>query len=174
MGSRDDSDVDDDFSDLYKEYTRPPRSNTATVPETAKPSERSHAGFDEEEEEPFDPNAVPAGLQAVMLRSGRPNLKLLKLIGREGRKKKGFVNYVCINIKLMMYEVCLLRVKNYRVTEVEFTEIVEGSGGLKSTDFDLFQARSGVGGLSGFWTNNFLEQSHHQVDHQDDQVHSLD
>ncbi|PWA51363.1 hypothetical protein CTI12_AA463200 [Artemisia annua] len=59
MGSRDDSDVDDDFSDLYKEYTGPPRSNTTTVTETAKPSKRSRDGSDEEE--PFDPNAVPTG-----------------------------------------------------------------------------------------------------------------
>ncbi|GJS50887.1 hypothetical protein Tco_0624249 [Tanacetum coccineum] len=43
-----------------QEYTRRPRSNTATVPETAKPSERSCAGSDEEDE-PFDPNAVSAG-----------------------------------------------------------------------------------------------------------------
>ncbi|KAJ9542992.1 hypothetical protein OSB04_022699 [Centaurea solstitialis] len=58
MASRADSDVDDDFSELYKEYTGPPRSNTTGVPETAKTSKRSHAGSDEEEE-PLDPNAVP-------------------------------------------------------------------------------------------------------------------
>nr|GFB95836.1 hypothetical protein CTI12_AA463200 [Tanacetum cinerariifolium] len=43
-----------------QEYTRPPRSNTATVPEAVKPSERSRSGSDEEVE-PFEPNAVPAG-----------------------------------------------------------------------------------------------------------------
>ena len=58
MASRADSDVDDDFSELYKEYTGPPRSNTTGVPETAKTSKRSHAGSDDEEE-PLDPNAVP-------------------------------------------------------------------------------------------------------------------
>ena len=59
MESKDDSDVDDAFSDLYKEYTSPTRSNTTTVTETAKPSKRSRDGSDEEE--PFDPNAVPTG-----------------------------------------------------------------------------------------------------------------
>ncbi|XP_024981850.1 uncharacterized protein LOC112518403 isoform X2 [Cynara cardunculus var. scolymus] len=58
MANRADSDIDDDFSELYKEYTGPPRSTTTGVPETAKTSKRSHAGSDEEEE-PLDPNAVP-------------------------------------------------------------------------------------------------------------------
>lgn len=60
MANSEDSDIDDDFSDLYKEYTGPPRSNTTTVLETAKTSKRSHSGSDEEEE-PVDPNAVPTG-----------------------------------------------------------------------------------------------------------------
>ncbi|XP_071738353.1 uncharacterized protein [Rutidosis leptorrhynchoides] len=58
MSNREDSDIDDDFSELYKEYTGPPRSNTTTVPETGKTSKRSHAGSDEEDDS-LDPNAVP-------------------------------------------------------------------------------------------------------------------
>ncbi|KAL5713899.1 hypothetical protein ACHQM5_015933 [Ranunculus cassubicifolius] len=51
-------DVDDDFSDIYKEYTGPPRPSVATLPEKVKGNKRSHAGSDEEEEA-RDPNAVP-------------------------------------------------------------------------------------------------------------------
>ncbi|XP_076933347.1 uncharacterized protein LOC143599235 [Bidens hawaiensis] len=58
MSSREDSDIDDDFSDLYKEYTGPLKSNTTSVPETTKTSKRSHADSDEEQET-LDPNAVP-------------------------------------------------------------------------------------------------------------------
>nr|XP_043636811.1 uncharacterized protein LOC122607821 isoform X2 [Erigeron canadensis] len=60
MADREDSDIDDDFSELYKEYTGPPRSTTASVPETTIPSKRSHADSDEEEN-PLDPSAVPTG-----------------------------------------------------------------------------------------------------------------
>ncbi|KAK9055873.1 hypothetical protein SSX86_026960 [Deinandra increscens subsp. villosa] len=61
MANREDLDIeddDDDFSELYKEYTGPPRTNTTGAPETTKTNKRSHAGSDEEEEAP-DPNAVP-------------------------------------------------------------------------------------------------------------------
>ncbi|KAI3800889.1 hypothetical protein L1987_28988 [Smallanthus sonchifolius] len=60
MASREDLDIDDDddFSELYKEYTGPPRTNTTGAPDTTKTYKRSHAGSDEEEEAP-DPNAVP-------------------------------------------------------------------------------------------------------------------
>lgn len=58
MSSRQDSDVDDDFSDLYKEYTGPVRSNTTKAQEITVTNKRSHAGSDEEEDAP-DPNAVP-------------------------------------------------------------------------------------------------------------------
>lgn len=56
MGSREESDVDDDFSEIYKAYTGPVVSNTPNEPE--KTSKRSHAGSDEEEQT-RDPNAVP-------------------------------------------------------------------------------------------------------------------
>lgn len=58
MASREDSDVDDDFSELYKEYTGPPVSNSTRVQDVAKENKISYAGSDEEEE-PRDPNAVP-------------------------------------------------------------------------------------------------------------------
>ncbi|CAK9152874.1 unnamed protein product [Ilex paraguariensis] len=58
MANEQDSDIDDDFRDLYKEYTGPPRSNASNVQDTVKTNKRSHAGSDEEEE-PRDPNAVP-------------------------------------------------------------------------------------------------------------------
>ncbi|KAL3497490.1 hypothetical protein ACH5RR_040222 [Cinchona calisaya] len=60
MGSREDSDVDDDFSDLYKAYTGPISSNTNTTQErTITNNKRSNAGSDEEEDAHRDPNAVP-------------------------------------------------------------------------------------------------------------------
>ncbi|KAK9207027.1 hypothetical protein WN943_017311 [Citrus x changshan-huyou] len=58
MAKRPDPDDDDDFSELYKEYTGPPGSMVATSQEKAKANKRSLAGSDEEEE-PRDPNAVP-------------------------------------------------------------------------------------------------------------------
>ncbi|KAK3000129.1 hypothetical protein RJ639_023885 [Escallonia herrerae] len=58
MENRQDRDIDDDFSELYKEYTGPPGSN-ATIPEDgATTKKRSRAGS-LEKEEPRDPNAVP-------------------------------------------------------------------------------------------------------------------
>lgn len=57
MANRPDPDIDDDFSELYKEYTGPPGTATNTQ-DKAKSNKRSHAGSDEEEE-PRDPNAVP-------------------------------------------------------------------------------------------------------------------
>ncbi|KAI4301532.1 hypothetical protein L6164_034801 [Bauhinia variegata] len=58
MANRSSPDIDDDFSELYKEYTGPPGSSTANTQERTKTNKRSHAGSDEEEE-PRDPNAVP-------------------------------------------------------------------------------------------------------------------
>ena len=55
-------DVDDDFSEIYKEYTGPPRSITYTDKDTIKTNKRSHVGSVEEEEDrdrDRDPNAVP-------------------------------------------------------------------------------------------------------------------
>ncbi|GAB4830597.1 hypothetical protein Ancab_020363 [Ancistrocladus abbreviatus] len=57
MANRPDLDDDDDFSELYKEYTGPPGSSATTTQERAKASKRSNASSDEEEE--HDPNAVP-------------------------------------------------------------------------------------------------------------------
>ncbi|KAL9270181.1 hypothetical protein AKJ16_DCAP26092 [Drosera capensis] len=57
MAKRPDLDDDDDFSDLYKEYTGPPGSSARNQQESAKQSTRSHVSSDEEEER--DPNAVP-------------------------------------------------------------------------------------------------------------------
>lgn len=58
MENREGSDIDDDFSELYKEYTGPPVLNNARAQDVPKGNKRSHAGSDEEEE-PRDPNAVP-------------------------------------------------------------------------------------------------------------------
>ncbi|KAJ7977688.1 Zinc knuckle CCHC-type family protein [Quillaja saponaria] len=58
MENRPDPDIDDDFSELYKEYTGPPRSTTTNTQERATTNKRSLAGSDEEEE-PRDPNTVP-------------------------------------------------------------------------------------------------------------------
>ncbi|XP_042517978.1 uncharacterized protein LOC122091858 isoform X1 [Macadamia integrifolia] len=51
-------DTDDDFDDIYKEYTGPPVSTATTAQEKAKVNKRSHASSDDEEEQ-RDPNAVP-------------------------------------------------------------------------------------------------------------------
>ncbi|KAK8473694.1 hypothetical protein PHAVU_001G214600 [Phaseolus vulgaris] len=58
MANRPDPDIDDDFRELYKEYTGPPGSGTTNTQERAKPNKRSNAGSDEEDEA-RDPNAVP-------------------------------------------------------------------------------------------------------------------
>lgn len=58
MSTRSDSDIDDDFRDLYKEYTGPPGSTTVNAQDRAKTTKRPHSGSDEEDE-PRDPNTVP-------------------------------------------------------------------------------------------------------------------
>ncbi|XP_057964156.1 uncharacterized protein LOC131155207 [Malania oleifera] len=58
MANRSDLDIDDDFNEIYKEYTGPVGSAPANSQERVKTNKRSHAGSDEEEE-PRDPNAVP-------------------------------------------------------------------------------------------------------------------
>ncbi|XP_028103237.1 uncharacterized protein LOC114302413 isoform X1 [Camellia sinensis] len=58
MANRPDPDIDDDFSELYKEYTGPLGSTATNVHDNAKTNKRSHASSSDEEE-PRDPNAVP-------------------------------------------------------------------------------------------------------------------
>ncbi|KAK2649716.1 hypothetical protein Ddye_017205 [Dipteronia dyeriana] len=58
MAKRPDPDEDDDFSELYKEYTGPLGSTVPRSQDIVKPIKCSDAGSDEEEE-PRDPNAVP-------------------------------------------------------------------------------------------------------------------
>ncbi|KAL6228241.1 hypothetical protein ACLB2K_002195 [Fragaria x ananassa] len=58
METKPDPDIDDDFSELYKEYTGPPGFNPKSTQERERPSKRSLAGSDEEEGG-RDPNAVP-------------------------------------------------------------------------------------------------------------------
>ncbi|GMH02291.1 hypothetical protein Nepgr_004130 [Nepenthes gracilis] len=57
MANRLELDDDDDFSEIYKEYTGPLGSSATNAQESAKTNKKSHAGSDEEEER--DPNAVP-------------------------------------------------------------------------------------------------------------------
>ncbi|XP_010267927.1 PREDICTED: uncharacterized protein LOC104605029 isoform X2 [Nelumbo nucifera] len=52
------SDIDDDFNEIYKEYTGPPVSNATSVQDKTKGNKRPQVSSDEEEE-PRDPNAVP-------------------------------------------------------------------------------------------------------------------
>ncbi|XP_023524968.1 uncharacterized protein LOC111788735 [Cucurbita pepo subsp. pepo] len=58
MANSPDVDADDEFSELYKEYTGPPRSTAVVVQDKTNTNKRSHGGFDEEDG-PRDPNAVP-------------------------------------------------------------------------------------------------------------------
>lgn len=57
--TRSDPELDDDFSEIYKEYTGPPSTVTNTIQEKDKPiKQRSEERCDEEEQLP-DPNSVP-------------------------------------------------------------------------------------------------------------------
>ncbi|KAL9360288.1 hypothetical protein Peur_048411 [Populus x canadensis] len=58
MATRLNPDIDDDFSEIYKEYTGPPSSTVSNAHDREKVNKRSHVDSDEEEETP-DPNAVP-------------------------------------------------------------------------------------------------------------------
>ncbi|KAI4341643.1 hypothetical protein MLD38_026341 [Melastoma candidum] len=58
MSMRSDSDNDDDFRDLYKEYTGPTGSNAVSVPDKVPAKKRSHDDSDEDDGS-RDPNAVP-------------------------------------------------------------------------------------------------------------------
>nr|GMD79816.1 uncharacterized protein LOC109152071 isoform X2 [Ipomoea batatas] len=58
MDGRQDSDIDDDFSEIYKEYTGPHGSAAPKAQERTTINKRPHTGSDEEEEA-RDPNAVP-------------------------------------------------------------------------------------------------------------------
>ena len=58
MATRPDPDVDDDFSEIYKEYTGPPSSTVNNAHDREKVNKRSLVDSEEEEETP-DPNAVP-------------------------------------------------------------------------------------------------------------------
>ncbi|KAK6937249.1 hypothetical protein RJ641_030757, partial [Dillenia turbinata] len=58
MAKRPELDDDDDFSELYKEYTGPPGTTTNNVQDKSKVNKRPHASSDEEEQA-RDPNAVP-------------------------------------------------------------------------------------------------------------------
>ncbi|KAI4349760.1 hypothetical protein L6164_010320 [Bauhinia variegata] len=58
MANSPNPDTDDDFSELYKEYTGPPGSAATNTQERAKSNKRPRAGSDAEEES-RDPNAVP-------------------------------------------------------------------------------------------------------------------
>ncbi|KAL2525169.1 Zinc knuckle (CCHC-type) family protein [Abeliophyllum distichum] len=58
MTGREELDVDDDFSEIYKAYTGPLGSNATNAQDRTTTNKRSNAGSDEEEEA-RDPNAVP-------------------------------------------------------------------------------------------------------------------
>jgi hypothetical protein len=58
MATRPDPDIDDDFNEIYKEYTGPQGSTVNSAHDMKKINKRSHVDSDEEEETP-DPNAVP-------------------------------------------------------------------------------------------------------------------
>ncbi|GMI73709.1 hypothetical protein like AT3G62330 [Hibiscus trionum] len=58
MANRPDPDIDDDFSELYKEYTGPLGSAASRAQDRVNDNKRPRAGSNEEEEQP-DPNAVP-------------------------------------------------------------------------------------------------------------------
>lgn len=94
MATRTDSDIDDDFSELYKEYTGPMGSTTTSVQDKAKTNKRSQAGSDEEEEPPRDPNAVPTDFTSREAKVWEAKSKATERIWKK-RKEEELICKIC-------------------------------------------------------------------------------
>ncbi|GMY17080.1 hypothetical protein FCV25MIE_12319 [Fagus crenata] len=93
MATRPDPDIDDDFSELYKEYTGPPVLTTNNVQDRVKTSKRSNAGSDEEEE-PRDPNAVPTDFTSREAKVWEAKSKATERIWKK-RKEEEMICKIC-------------------------------------------------------------------------------
>ncbi|XWS46538.1 hypothetical protein CRYUN_Cryun14cG0076300 [Craigia yunnanensis] len=85
MANRSDPDIDDDFSEIYKEYSGPPRSTVSRAQDRVKENKRSHAGSDEEEER-RDLNAVPTDFTSREAKFWEAKSKATE---RNWKKRKG-------------------------------------------------------------------------------------
>jgi formylmethanofuran dehydrogenase subunit E len=93
MATRPDPDIDDDFSELYKEYTGPPVLTTNNVQDRVKTSKRSNAGSDDEEE-PRDPNAVPTDFTSREAKVWEAKSKATERIWKK-RKEEEMICKIC-------------------------------------------------------------------------------
>ncbi|KAG2693277.1 hypothetical protein I3843_08G084900 [Carya illinoinensis] len=97
MATRSDQDIDDDFSELYKEYTGPQgltRSTTTNSQDREKTNKRSLAGSDEEEEPPRDPNAVPTDFTSREAKVWEAKSKATERIWKK-RKEEELICKIC-------------------------------------------------------------------------------
>ncbi|XP_041018347.1 uncharacterized protein LOC121260508 isoform X1 [Juglans microcarpa x Juglans regia] len=94
MATRSGQDIDDDFSELYKEYTGPLGSTTANVQDKVKTNKRSRAGSDEEEEPPRDPNAVPTDFTSREAKVWEAKSKATERIWKK-RKEEELICKIC-------------------------------------------------------------------------------
>ncbi|KAM3687317.1 hypothetical protein ACB098_10G068800 [Castanea mollissima] len=93
MATRPDRDIDDDFSELYKEYTGPLGSATNNVQDKGKTNKRSQAGSDEEEEQ-RDPNAVPTDFTSREAKVWEAKSKATERIWKK-RKEEEMICKIC-------------------------------------------------------------------------------
>ncbi|KAK4558239.1 hypothetical protein RGQ29_007840 [Quercus rubra] len=93
MATRPDPDIDDDFSELYKEYTGPLGSATNNVQDKGKTNKRSQAGSDEEEEQ-RDPNAVPTDFTSREAKVWEAKSKATERIWKK-RKEEEMICKIC-------------------------------------------------------------------------------
>ncbi|KAF5462391.1 hypothetical protein F2P56_018401 [Juglans regia] len=97
MATRSDQDNDDDFSELYKEYTGPQgstRSTTTNSQDREKTNKRSLTGSDEEEEPPRDPNAVPTDFTSREAKVWEAKSKATERIWKK-RKEEELICKIC-------------------------------------------------------------------------------
>ncbi|XP_010544956.1 PREDICTED: uncharacterized protein LOC104817449 [Tarenaya hassleriana] len=94
MGSaRSDPDLDDDFSEIYKEYTGPPGSANNNAQDKEKSHKRSLGGPDEEEQLP-DPNAVPTDFTSREAKVWEAKSKATERNWKK-RKEEEFICKIC-------------------------------------------------------------------------------
>lgn len=93
MANSPDPDNDDDFSELYKEYTGPLGSNAANVEDKAKTGKRSHASSDDEDET-HDPYAVPTDFTSREAKVWEAKSKATERIWKK-RKEEEMICKIC-------------------------------------------------------------------------------
>ena len=92
MANREDLDIDDDFSDLYKEYTGLPRTVTTVLPDTTNMN-GTHDGSDDREEA-RDPNAAPTDFTSREAKVWEAKSKATERIWKK-RKEEELICKIC-------------------------------------------------------------------------------